>query len=178
MRKALSGILLGVLALMFVVLTTGSSSATPVVTPTPTVVKVEITRINYNANGADTLANRWKEGVYFKNVGTTDVNVTGWRVHDTYKNADDEYTNDFVIRKLNGNDVILQPGKSVLVTPASGTDHVTANGNTYVFYYNFTDKGYNGHVWNNISDTVFLKNASGVLVHRMSYSFENGYYVR
>lgn len=171
MRKFLAVIL--TMFTMFAVV--GSANATTV-EDSPYKDKATITWFYYNARGADTLANRNQEAVYVKNVSDDNLNVTGWKVHDSYQNHNDDYTNAFVVPKLNGVDVVLAPGESFMVTPASGVNF--KNGNSYSFYFNFTSKGYNGHVWNNLADIAYLKDADDKLVHSKSYNFKNGYYVR
>ena len=134
--------------------------------------KVAITRVNYNAVGADTFANRWQEAIYLRNVGETTVDMSGWKVHDAYRNAEGEWGNVFTFPE----GVKVKPGKLVVVTPAAGTNRTNPD-ETQVYYWDFR-RGYNGHFLNNQGDTVYVRNKDGNLVTKFSYSFDNGYYVR
>lgn len=173
MRKALSGFALLILSLAFIAFVSEAAQADD----SPAKGKVAIVGFHYNANGADTLANRWKESLTFKNVSSEDLNVTGWRVHDTYKDDNGDYTNQFVIPQLGGADVVLKPGESVLVTPADGSNYKNATTGMYVFRFNFTTKGYHGHIWNNMGDTAFVEDKDHKGVTSYQYDFTKGYYL-
>lgn len=183
MRKALSGILLGILSFMFIVLTTGTSNA-DVATDN---AKVVVNRVHYNSKGNDLDSNAWQEGVLVKNTGAAVVDLNNWRVHDTYRSNvnksvapyTDNYTNSCVISGIS-----LAQDETVYVTSSSVAYAVYAAriDATKYFYCDFAGKGkgYNGGIYNNMGDTVYLEYWNGTRAVRTSvksYGFENGYYV-
>ena len=92
------------------------TAAPPVVLPPVTAASapprlnttIRITRVQFNAPGRDTRANRNGEYVRVKNIGRTTVNLRGWTVRDA---AGNRYT----FRATN-----LAPGKSITVYTGSG----------------------------------------------------------
>lgn len=132
---------------------------------------LEITRVNYNAVGADTAANRWQEAIYLKNASGAELDISGWVVHDTYKNAEGKHTNAYTFPD---NTVVAKDGL-VVVSSANGIDKTSQNA-TQVYYMDFK-RGYNGHWLNNGGDTVYAK-AGDTEVAKFVYDFDNGYYVR
>ncbi|WP_166427498.1 lamin tail domain-containing protein [Nonomuraea mesophila] len=150
-----------------------AAPASAAVDPAPAPAgKWQVTRVNYNAKGADVLGNRWQEAAYFKNRSTTDVDISGWTVHDTYKNPSGEHTNAYTFPA----GTTVKGGATVVVSSSSGVNKTDPNA-TQVFYMDF-NRGYNGHWLNNGGDTVFLEDASGKVRAKLSYAFDNGYYVR
>lgn len=135
---------------------------------------LDITRVNYNAMGADTLANRWQEAIYLQNPAATGdpLDISGWTVHDTYKNGEGQWGNAYTFPA----DTKLAPGALVIVTPSNGVNK-TAQNATQVYYMDFK-RGYNGHFLNNGGDTVYVDNADGERITSFTYDFDNGYYVR
>lgn len=133
---------------------------------------LSVTRVNYNAVGADTLANRWQEAVYLRNTSGGELDISGWKVHDTYANADGEHTNAYTFPA----GTMVKAGGQVVVSSAAGVNKTDPNA-TLVFYMDFK-KGYNGHWLNNGGDTVYVVKANGDQVTKLVYDFDNGYYVR
>jgi hypothetical protein len=133
---------------------------------------LSVTRVNYNAVGSDTSANRWQEAIYLKNTSGVELDISGWTVHDTYQNADDEHTNAYTFPA----DTKVKAGGSVVVSSAAGVNKTDPNA-TQVYYMDFK-KGLNGHWLNNGGDTVFVEKADKTLVTKFVYDFDNGYYVR
>ncbi|MBN6054500.1 lamin tail domain-containing protein, partial [Nonomuraea sp. RK-328] len=152
-----------------VVLAAGVTSAAAFATADP---DLSVSRVNYNAVGADTLANRWQEAVYLKNTSGAELDISGWKVHDTYRNAEDEYSNSYAFPA----GTKVKAGGLVVVTSAAGVNKTDPNA-TQVFYMDFK-KGLNGHWLNNGGDTVFVEKANGDQVTKLVYDFDNGYYVR
>lgn len=164
MRKALSGMLLAVLSLAFIVLTTGSSNAD--------VTDLQFGVIGYNARGADNWFNRNKEYVDIKNVSSASINVKGLKVEDNWARNDDSDStcNTYTVPS----DVILAAGDTLRVYVGNGT--VATNGTYHYVYMNSKPGcGYHGHIFNNLGETVwFYFNGSSA---SKSYGFENGYYI-
>ncbi|AQZ67649.1 unnamed protein product [[Actinomadura] parvosata subsp. kistnae] len=133
---------------------------------------LSVTRVNYNAVGADTTANRWQEAIYLKNTSGAELDISGWKVHDTYRNAEDEYTNAYTFPA----GTTVKAGGLVVVTSAAGVNKTDPNA-TQAYYMDFK-KGLNGHWLNNGGDTVFVEKANGDQVTKFVYDFDNGYYVR
>ncbi|WP_030506381.1 lamin tail domain-containing protein [Microbispora rosea] len=143
----------------------------------PSTPALDITRVNYNAMGADTLANRWQEAIYLENPATTPLDISGWTVHDTYKNAEGQWGNAYTFPGAKGSETtVVKAGGLVIVTPSNGVDK-TAQNATQVYYMDFK-RGYNGHFLNNGGDTVYVDKADGANVTSFTYDFDNGYYVR
>lgn len=133
---------------------------------------LSVTRVNYNAVGADNLGNRWQEAIYLTNTSGAELDISGWKVHDTYRNAEDEHTNAYTFP----DGTTVKAGGLVVVTSAAGVNKTDPNA-TQVYYMDFK-KGHNGHWLNNGGDTVYVKDAAGGLVTKFVYDFDNGYYVR
>lgn len=152
-------------AAALLVLGTGAASATAA-------PALEVTRVNYNAVGADTLANRWQEAIYLRNTTGGDLDISGWKVHDSYKNGEGEHTNAYTFPA----GTTVKPGALVVVSSAAGVNKTDPNA-TQTYYMDFK-QGLNGHWLNNGGDTVFVKKNGGGFVSKFVYDFDNGYYVR
>jgi hypothetical protein len=93
-------------------------------------------------------------------------------VHDSYRNADDEYSNSYTFPA----GTTLKAGSQVVVSSAAGVNKTDPNA-TLVFYMDFK-KGLNGHWINNGGDTLTVRKAGGDVVTSFTFDFDNGYYVR
>ncbi|MBF8191646.1 lamin tail domain-containing protein [Nonomuraea sp. K274] len=135
---------------------------------------LSVTRVNYNAVGADTAANRWQEAIYLKASSdlSEPLDISGWKVHDTYANADGDHTNAYTFPA----GTVVKAGGTVVVSSAAGVNKTDPN-STQVYYMDFK-RGYNGHWLNNGGDTVYVEKAGGDQVTKLVYDFDNGYYVR
>lgn len=154
-----------------------NADATPSADPSPSPSAgpaLTVTRVNYNAVGADTLGNRWQEAIYLRARAdlTASLDISGWKVHDAYKNAEGKWGNSYTFpagTKVAKNGLIV-------VSPAAGVNKTNPN-KTMVFYMDFK-RGYHGHFLNNSGDTVYVDDADGKRVGSFVYDFDNGYYVR
>jgi hypothetical protein len=183
MRKALSGILLGILSFMFIVTTAGSSNAADI---DPVKANVKIVRVHYNSKGVDLDNNAWQEGVLIRNNNATgSVNLSDFRIRDTYKSSvntsdwQDRFTNSC---SLTGN---LPAKETVYVTSSSVAYDSYARriaANQYI-YCDFAGKGkgHNGGIFNNMGDTAYVQykdtDETQHTTSAKSYGFDNGYYV-
>jgi hypothetical protein len=133
---------------------------------------LSVTRVNYNAVGADTLANRWQEAIYLRNTSGAELDISGWKVHDSYANADGGHTNSYTFPA----GTVVKAGSHVVVSSAAGVNRTDPNA-TQLYYMDFK-RGLAGHWLNNGGDTVYVEKANGDQVTRFVYDFDNGYYVR
>ncbi|MCG5220253.1 lamin tail domain-containing protein [Streptosporangium sp. KLBMP 9127] len=133
---------------------------------------LSVTRVNYNATGADTAANRWQEAIYLKNTSGAELEIGGWKVHDSYRNADDEHTNGYTFPA----GTKVKAGGLVVVSSAAGVNKTDPN-KTQAFFMDFR-RGYYGHWINNGGDTLTVRKANGDVVTSFSFDFDSGYYVR
>lgn len=107
--------------------------------------KVEIARINYDAQGddRDNLNGEW---IVIANNTDTSVNMAGFTLND---DSDHVY--------IFGN-LILAAGRTVTVFSGAGVDSPSS------LYWNSSVP-----IWNNDTDTVYLKDADGILIDEYSY---------
>ncbi|MEU4576595.1 lamin tail domain-containing protein [Nonomuraea sp. NPDC023979] len=135
---------------------------------------VAITRVNYNAVGADTTGNRWQEAIYLRARAdlAEPLDVGGWTVHDSYTSASGEHTNAYTFPA----GTVVKPNGLIVVSPAAGVNKTDPNA-TQLYYMDFK-RGYRGHFINNGGDTLALDDEDGNQVARFSFDFDNGYYVR
>lgn len=159
--------MLGIAGVSLAVLTLAAGSSVTAETQ-----PVQITRVSYNAVGADRWTNRWQESITIRNTSGGELDISGWTLHDAYRNPQGEHTNAFVFPS----GTKVRPDGYVVVTPAACPNQ-TDPAKTMRFCMNFK-KGYNGHFLNNKGDVVTVKNAEGETVAQLSYDFSNGYYVR
>ncbi|MDR8413243.1 lamin tail domain-containing protein [Nonomuraea sp. 3-1Str] len=118
---------------------------------------VKISRIWYDSPGSpDSGANSNLNGEYvqIKNAGRSAVNLSGWTVRDKTSRADHVYT---------FGTFTLGAGKAVTLRTGKGRDTSTTlywgrSGGTYAY------------IWNQSTDTGYLRNARGQLVHSCSYN--------
>lgn len=167
MRKALSGILLGILSLMFIVTTAGSSNAA--------IPNLRITEIGYNARGADVEGNRNKEYVDIKNVASTAVSipVNGLKIQDQWARKTTNNVKNCNTYMVNEN-LVLDQNETLRVYVGYGVPNFS--GTTHFRYMNSSqDCGYNGHFINNLGDTLWVTLGENVMAK--SFNFENGYTV-
>ena len=110
---------------------------------------VKISKVYYDSPGSDTGSNSSLNGEYFvvKNTTGTARYITGWTVKDVTG-----YTYKFGTFKLGAY-------ASVKVHTGSGSNTSTDR---------YWGRGW--YVWNNTSDTAYLRNASGTLVHQCAYN--------
>lgn len=111
-------------------------------------VSLEISAINYDAPGDDTL-NLNGEWIEISNVGAVRVDLTGWAVKD--ESASNRY--------LFSSGFGLGPGVTVRLHTGCGQDASTA------IYWCNTGSA----VWNNSGDTVFLLDPAGNIALSRSY---------
>jgi hypothetical protein len=176
MRKALSGIALAVLSLMFIILTTGSSHAAMA----GELNDLTIEQIGYNARGVDYFQNRNKEFVDIHNPsGNGEVNLDGLVLRDGYAKNYSGDCNRYVF-----NDFKLSDGQTVRVYTGEGDDSSVVRSDNY--WYKFMNHGYNdtkncgyrGHYINNLADTLYVTNGDGSVTYASKpFDFDNGYYV-
>ncbi|WP_308250684.1 lamin tail domain-containing protein [Nonomuraea rhizosphaerae] len=124
---------------------------------------VRITKIYYNSPGSpDHGANSSLNGEYVQIRNTTRkaVSLKGWTVRDRTRRADHIYTfGTFTLRA--GKTVTLRTGKG---RDTATTRYWNRSGNTYAY------------IWNQTSDTGYLRDASGKLVDSCSYNSSRAAY--
>lgn len=118
-------------------------AAAPATAATPA---VHLSRIQYNAPGADTTHNVNGEDVKITDSGRTSVSLTGWTLRDAQHHV---YTFPAYT---------LHPGKSVWVHTGKGR-----NSGASLYW------GLGWHVWNNTGDTATLRDSHGRTVDTCSY---------
>ncbi|GAB1819516.1 lamin tail domain-containing protein [Herbidospora sp. RD11066] len=119
---------------------------------------VQITKIFYDSPGSpDNGANASLNGEYIqlKNVTKKAVSLKGWTVRDATKAPDHIYT--FAA-------FTLKPGKTVTLRTGVGKDTATNR------YWGRSGGGTFAYIWNQASDTAYLRNASGKLVDSCAYN--------
>ena len=117
--------------------------------PAEAASSVRIYRIYYNSPGSDTRTNTSlnAEYVQIKNYSSTARYVTGWTIRDRTG-----YTYTFPTTRIAaGSTVVLHTGK--------GTNYGA---------HRYWQRG--SYVWNNDTDTAYLRNGSGTLVSYCSYN--------
>ena len=121
-------------------LTAGPAEATPV---------IKVAQVYYNSPGTDTRSNYSLNGEYvvLKNTTSTARYLTGWTVTDA-----SSHVYKFGTYKLGAY-------ASVRVHTGSGTNTAT---NRY--------QGRAAYVWNNDTDTAYLRNPAGTLIHKCYYN--------
>ncbi|TKK90471.1 lamin tail domain-containing protein [Herbidospora galbida] len=126
---------------------------------------VQITKIFYDSPGSpDNGANSSVNGEYIqlKNVSKKAVSLTGWTVQDETKRSDHVYT--FTA-------FTLKPGKTVTLRSGKGKNTATTR------YWQRSGQGTFTYIWNQTSDTGYLRNAAGKLVDSCSYNSSRDDYV-
>ena len=110
---------------------------------------VRVHFVYFDSPGSDTGSNTSLNAEYvtIKNVSSSSRSLTGWTLRDKTG-----YTYTFP-------KFTLKAGASVKVRTGKGT------ASSYNRYYNYT-----WYVWNNSGDTAYLKNASGTLVSKCSWT--------
>jgi micrococcal nuclease len=106
------------------------------------IVKIEI---NYDARGNDNI-NLNDEYVMVKNIGTGSIDVNGWTVKDSG-------TSIYMFKRY-----LLEPGSTIYLFTGSGSD---GEGR---FYW-----GSSRPIWNNDSDTLYLRDREGLLIEIYNY---------
>lgn len=154
--------------------------------------ELAIVKVGYNANGADTVSNRWKEYIDLKNVSGGPLDVMGWFTQDAWAdstNGDEAEPGDcntaiFAADKLpfldpssEGADDLMLPAGHIIRVYTGGLPD-TSDNSLHHMVINKSACGYNGHYLGNGGDTVYVKKADGTLVTKFTYSFDNGYWIR
>lgn len=179
MRKIISGLLMAVLALMFIAFTTGSSNAA-----TGDVASLSIGTVGYNAVGADTFFNRNREFVDV--VATSNTDVKDLVVTDSwghFNNANGVGCNAYKVTNFlggvgaidgTGTGTFLPAGHTLRVYVGSGVPAV--NGTMHYVYMNSHPTcGYHGHFINNLGDVLWI--SLGGNDESKTFNMHAGYYV-
>ncbi|MEV0621037.1 lamin tail domain-containing protein [Nonomuraea sp. NPDC050404] len=119
---------------------------------------VQITKIYYNSPGSpDNGANGSLNGEYVQLKNTTGkaVNLKGWTMRDKTARADHIYTFGAFT---------LGTGKTVTLRTGVGRDTSTTR------YWGRSGGGTFAYIWNQVSDTAYLRNPSGKLIDSCSYN--------
>ncbi|MBA2893510.1 lamin tail domain-containing protein [Nonomuraea soli] len=119
---------------------------------------IRITKIYYNSPGSpDSGSQRSLNGEYvqIKNVSREKVALDDWTLHDKTKGYGHTYT-------FTG--FTLKPGKTVTVRTGRGKD--TAG----TLYWGRGGEGTYSYVWNQTSDTAYLRDETGKLQDSCSYN--------
>ncbi|WP_066360399.1 lamin tail domain-containing protein [Herbidospora mongoliensis] len=144
--------------LMVALLATASTTALLSAPAQAKAPAVQITKIYYNSPGSpDNGANGSLNGEYIqlKNITKKAVSLKGWTVRDATKAPDHIYT--FAA-------FTLKPGKTVTLRTGVGKDTATTR------YWGRSGGGTFAYIWNQASDTGYLRNASGKLVDSCAYN--------
>ena len=119
---------------------------------------VQFVKIYYNSPGSpDNGAQASLNGEYaqLKNTTRKAVNLRGWTLRDTTRRADHVYTFGAFT---------LGAGKTVTVRTGKGRDTATTR------YWGRSGGGTFAYIWNQASDTGYVRNASGKLIDSCSYN--------
>lgn len=179
MRKALSGIALAVLALAFVVLTTGSSHAD--------VPGLSLGRTGTNTPGADTYWTRNDEYQDITNTSATPVDVNGLVLVDAWgklNNPDGVGCNAYKVTSVpggtdadgTGTGTFLPAGHTLRIYVGAGNPSFNGATMHYVYMNSKNVCGYHGHFLNNFPRETIWIGLNGVWESK-SYDFSGGYYV-
>ena len=123
-----------------------------------TVPAVQITKIYYNSPGSpDSGMNGSLNGEYVqvKNVTRKSVSLKGWTMRDKTSRSDHIYT---------FGSFTLKAGKTITLRTGKGKNTTT------VHYWGRSGGGTFAYIWNQSSDTAYLRNASGRLVDSCAYN--------
>lgn len=146
-----------------------------------------ITAYGSNAPGADRNKgqsgdNRNREFVRLSNTTGANLDVTDYRVHDAYRNGDGVYSNGYTVKLADlpavspfrsaGADTIMNTSDDRFVMPAGSLIYLYngdgADGNpgnlSAAIYRDFK------HVWNNGGDDLYVRDADGAVLHKVTYS--------
>jgi hypothetical protein len=173
-------------AIALTVATLAAVAVTGVSAASADVPGLSITRVGYNAVGADTSWNRNQEYVDITAAPDHAVDVKGLVVEDSWAHAagDDNrgHCNTWTVNSLPGieptteGQIMLPAGHTIRVYTGSGRPAVFGvDGRFHAVYMN-SHCGYHGHFWNNGGDTVYVS-LNGE-TSSLAYNFENGYYIR
>jgi Lamin Tail Domain len=124
---------------------------------------IQIVKVYYNSPGSpDNGANSSLNGEYaqLKNTTRVAVNLKGWTLRDKTSAADHVYTFGAFT---------LGAGKTVTVRTGKGT-------NTSTTRYWGRSGGTFAYIWNQASDTGYIRNASGKLIDSCSYNSSQAVY--
>jgi hypothetical protein len=172
MRKALSGILLGILSLMFIVTTAGSSNAAM---DDGDVNNVSIGLIGYNARGADTSSNRNKEFVDLNVSANTNVNdlvITDRWGHSKGHIGSAGQCNSYKITDVGSLDHTV----TLRVYVGEGSNAMSSDGKYVYRYMNSPEScGWHGHFIDNLGDRIWISKDGDS--ESSVFNFENGYTV-
>jgi hypothetical protein len=145
-----------------------------------------ITAYGSNAPGADRNKgqsgdNRNREFVRLSNTTGADLDVTGYRVHDAYRNGDGVYSNGYTMKVSdlpavslfrvdagpvgvdNDDRFVMPAGSLIYLYNGDGADGNPGNLSAAI-YRDFK------HVWNNGGDDLYVRNAAGAVLHKVTYS--------
>lgn len=134
--------------------------------------KVLMYELGRNAQGTDTSANRNAEFVRLVNKSGAALDVTGWSLHDSYKDPEGVYGNRYVFKASDlpsgspfkvDDKVVLPAGGQVYVYNGAGVDGTPTN-TTAAIYRNFK------HHYNNAGETVQLDDKDGTVVAFRTYT--------
>jgi hypothetical protein len=132
---------------------------------------IQITKIHYNSYGStsDTPVTNAKlndEYVQIKNTTTTTKSLGGWTLRDKQSTASGHIYKFSSTFKLGA-------GKTVTVRTGKGTS------GTFTRYWgrSYTQGTY-AYIWNNTSDTAYLRNSSGTLKDSCAYSSSSSVYTK
>ncbi|MFI6737425.1 hypothetical protein ACIBI9_31255 [Nonomuraea sp. NPDC050451] len=182
MRKALSGIMLAVLSLAFIVLTTGSGHAA-----VADVSNLSLGRTGYNTPGADTYWTRNDEYQDVTNTGATAVDVNGLVFVDSWGKANNEDgvgCNAYKVTSVpggagsadgTGTGTFLPAGHTLRIYVGAGTPAFDGSKRHYVYMNSNKVCGYNGHVFNNFPRETLWIGLGGSWKSK-TYDFSGGYY--
>jgi hypothetical protein len=181
MKKTLIA-LMGALALML----TGIASATSAsAAPAPTAGQLQIVRVGTDAMGTDTVGNRNREFVTFKNVSGVTLDIANVLVEDDWAHSrtadgDAHSCNTYKITDLPGpgTSTELANGESVTVFNGARWGGNYKVGTEYRLYANSDpDCGTAGQFYNNNNDTAWVTTSTGVELAKKSWDWNGGYTV-
>ncbi|MEV0582873.1 lamin tail domain-containing protein [Nonomuraea sp. NPDC050310] len=119
---------------------------------------LRITKIYYNSPGSPDSGSQASlngEYVQLKNVSKAKIDLTGWTLHDKTKDDEHVYTFDTFT---------LKPGRTVTLRTGKGKDTATT------LYWGRGGEGTFSYIWNQRSDTAYLRDTTGKLRDSCSYN--------
>lgn len=189
--KIISRILAGLCVLAMMLLAAGSISTanaapateTSVIAPTPRPALM-VTAFGPNAPGTDDKSDRNREFVRLSNTTGMDLDVTGWKLHDAYRNGDGVYANGYTVKSkdLPANSPFRKDGPDADTTTGTDDDLFVMPAGSIMYVYNGSGDDGNPtnlsaaiyrdfvHHWNNGGDDIYVRNAAGAVIHKVTYS--------
>ena len=128
---------------------------------------IRIVELHNNPAGKDTQEKLNDEYVEIRNMGDTNVNMSGWTLTDWRPGQQHIHTYEFKPKLSNGTFWTFEPGECIFLMTGHGLDAFYPSNNVippqFHLYWNKDQ-----FVWNNTGDTACLYNANGRLISQLT----------